>query len=70
MSGAWARDDARSFAIAMQRMASGRTELLRDTTPCDECHGTPADPAPLMTGRPEGVLCERCWWRLNMRGSR
>ena len=67
---AWARDDQRSFAIALQRMARGRTELLRDTTPCDDCGDTPADPAPLMTGRPDGVLCMECWWRTNREGAR
>ena len=64
------RDVLQAQAQLAQTTGRRHTELLRNTTPCDECRATPADPAPFMTGRPDGVLCERCWWRLNMRGAR
>jgi hypothetical protein len=68
MSGAWTRDDRQAFAAAVQRLASGHTERLRHTTPCDTCWDTPADPAPVVTGRPDAVLCHGCWWQANMAG--
>jgi hypothetical protein len=65
---AWTKNETRSFAVSLRRLARGSAEITRAMTRCDECGDVPADPAPLMTGRPEGVLCRGCWWQTNRRG--
>jgi hypothetical protein len=64
----WTKDEMRSFAAGLRRLARGRAEITRAMTRCDECGEVPADPAPLVTGRAEGVLCRLCWWQANTRG--